>query len=239
VVESSNHSVDRRLGDVLRWPTEQSKVWTNSFVDSAMSNENVIAVVAVGSAIRPNVRSMDLDLVAIVNDPKKVNNKPPIEVDLRVYKSSMVDSLINGGNDLLGWAVTYGKAIYQRDHAWDLILHQWQNKVPLPSAEVATQRAEDAFKRFTKMLNLGDLAAAQEQAVSYVTHLARAEILKSMRYPTSRPELPQELRAIKSHELADLLMQLIKGESFNAKELTALRKFGERRSGVGSLDKIN
>jgi hypothetical protein len=201
-----------------------------------MLNENVLAVVAVGSAIRPNVRSMDLDLVAIVDDPKKLNDKPPIEIDLRVYKSSMLDSLIAGGNDLLGWAVTYGQVIFQRDHTWDLLLDRWQNKVPLPTVEVAIQRADDAFKRFTKMLNLGDLAAAQEQAVSYVTHLARAEILKNKRYPTSRPELPQELRAINCDELAERLMRLINGESFNAKQLTALQQFGARRSDVASFD---
>lgn len=197
------------LAPVLRWPTAQSKVWTEEFLDAARDDANILAVIAVGSAVRIAVPSVDLDLIVVAKDPKKLGQKPPVEIDLRLYAADKVSSLIEAGNDLLGWAVMYGKAILQRDAYWNKTLQSWRGRVPLPSAEVAMERATSAFHRFNQMIDTGDDEAAYEQALSCVTHIARAELLKRNRYPASRPELPRDLREQGNVALANALEALI------------------------------
>lgn len=209
---------------IQRWPTQRSKAWVSSFLDSALLDDNIVVVVAVGSTVRRDVTSADLDLVVLVKDVSSLTAKPPIEVDLRSYPSDQVDTLIAGGTDLLGWSVNYGKVLLQKEQAWDRVLERWQGRVPLPSGEIATQRAAEALRRFTNMMEVGDLDAAHEQALSYLTHLARAELIKKRVYPASRPELPEQLRAVSSDSLAEPLEKLIKRAVDNQDELAALVK---------------
>jgi hypothetical protein len=171
-------SPDRFLEQISRWPTARSKAWTERFVDSAVDDENIMAVVAVGSAVRPAVTSVELDLVVVCQQPSGFSAKPPMEVDLRTYPAGQVDSLISGGNDLLGWAVNFGRVLFQREAYWDAVVEAWRRRLPIPAVDMATQRAEDAFRRLRNVLALDDPDGAHEQALSYVTHLARAELLK-------------------------------------------------------------
>jgi hypothetical protein len=169
---------------------------------------NVVAVVAVGSAVRPGVRSVDLDLVVICKRPEDLRVRAPLEIDLRSYPLEHVLGQLAGGNDLLGWAVKFGKVLFQRNGYWDSLSDSWHDRLPLPAPDVAAQRADESFHRLTKVLELGDVRAAEEQAVSYATHLARAELLRRNVYPASRPELPAQLRKVGSYEAADCLEQL-------------------------------
>jgi hypothetical protein len=207
---------------VRRWPTLRAKTWTLQFLESALNDPNIVAVIAIGSAVRPNVASVDLDLVVICQEPSKLKVKPPIEIDLRAFAADQVNSLIKNGNDLLGWAVNYGAALFQRAQSWDLVLQAWRDHVPLPSADIANRRARDALHRLKTMVELGDFDAAQEQALSYVTHLARAELLEKGQHPASRPELPEQLRAIGFDEMAALLERLIGDATARDEDVTKL-----------------
>ena len=62
-----------------------------------------MAVVATGSAVRPEVTANDLDLVVICNEPKDLQVTRPMEVDLRVYCARDVGGQIRNGHDVLGW----------------------------------------------------------------------------------------------------------------------------------------
>ena len=55
------------------------------------------------------------------------------------------------------------------------------------------------------MTEIGDHTAAAELQVSLLTHLARAALSNVGMFPKSRPELPQQLRDISEHALADRL----------------------------------
>src|SRR5438034_5630927 len=94
--------------EIRRWPTRRSKVWTLQFLSEASDDENIIAVVAVGSAVRPAVPSVDLDLVVICGERAHLSVKPPLEIDLRTYRADQVQQEVARGNDLLGWAVKFG-----------------------------------------------------------------------------------------------------------------------------------
>ena len=191
--------------EILRWPTERSRDWTRKLVNSARAIRGVLAVVAIGSAVRPNVSSADLDLILIHSDSEPLGEKAPLEIDLRAFSAADVDAQIASGHDLLGWAVKFGGVLFQRNHYWDELVNSWSDRLPLPSPAVARERAVCAQRRLTKVLEFGDTDAAEEQAASYLTHLARAELLDRGVYPASRPELPSQLRAIGNFQIADWL----------------------------------
>jgi hypothetical protein len=191
-------------------------------LSDATDNENINAVVAVGSAVRPAVPSADLDLVVICRDPASLRVKAPLEIDVRTYRADQVQQELAKGNDLLGWAVKFGRVLFQRDGYWNAISELWRDRLPLPPPDVAAQRADEAFQRLTKVLEVGDVDAAEEQALSYATHLARAELLKRNVYPASRPELAGQLRKISSHKAADCFEQLIDRTVDHSKQISML-----------------
>lgn len=213
---------DTPLDSIRRWPTRRAKEWVKAFLDSARTDDNIIAVIAIGSAVRPDVPSADLDLVVISKDPKKVKDRPPIEVDLRAYPSNQVIALIESGNDLLSWALMFGKVLFQRDNYWESIVTSQQDKIPLPSYDTAVKRANQALVRLRQMLDLGDQSAASELALSYLTHLARAELLDAHQYPRSRPELPGQLRQTGAVHLAQCLELMLRKRTMSLKELAEL-----------------
>jgi hypothetical protein len=145
-----------------------------------------------------------------------------MEIDLRVYSVNAIGIKIASGHDLLGWAVKFGKVLFQRDHCWDRIFDEWKERLPLPSAAVARERAAAAYQRLTKILESGDTDAAREQAVSYLTHLARAELLGRGIYPASRPELPSQLRASNGSHIAEQLERLLRNDPIDDARLDQL-----------------
>ena len=187
--------------------------WTESFLDSARDDLSITAVIAIGSAVRPNAVTADLDLLVICSEPLNVRGSRPMEVDLRVYLVDDVDRLISEGHDVLGWAVKFGQVLFQRSGYWDMTLSRWKNDLPLPSPEIPRVRARDTRRRFLNVLEIGDLDAAHEQAISYLTHLAWAELLERGIFPASRRELPSQLRTVDSQRLADSLETLLDGDS--------------------------
>jgi hypothetical protein len=181
-------------------------------VNSARTSPNIVAIVAIGSAVRPKVDSADLDLIVIRDDTRAVDRAAPLEIDLRIYSMAEVMPQISSGHDLLGWAIKFGRVLFQRNHYWDQLVNAWQDRLPLPSPAVARKRAASAHRRLAKVLESGDVDASQEQALSYLTHLARAELLNKSIYPASRPELPSQLRAIGSFQIAEWLDSLLQNK---------------------------
>lgn len=217
-------TADRVAGQVLQWPTPRSRDWTKAFLESAERNQNIVAVVAVGSAVRPRVPAADIDLVVICKDPDVLREVPPLEVDLRAYSTADIEARLQSGHDLLGWAVRFGRALFQRELFWDRLRDSWRLRLPLPSSKVARARAASAYRHLTDVFQLGDTDAAHEQALSYLAHLARAELLDRGVYPASRPELAEQLRGIGNYRLAEWLDRLMGDES---NELSQIQKLLE------------
>jgi len=63
-----------------------------------------------------------------------------------------------------------------------------------------------------------------EQAVCYLTHLARGELLDRGIYPISRPELAEQLRGIGNRQLAAWLDRLLLEQSTALAEIDELLK---------------
>jgi hypothetical protein len=65
VSESLQDAEAPTLLPIQRWPTQRSKAGVSRFLDSALLDENIVVVIAVGSKARRKVTSADLDFVAL------------------------------------------------------------------------------------------------------------------------------------------------------------------------------
>jgi len=199
-----------RLSCVRRWPSDAARRWSIQFVDDAMNNSFVDAIVAIGSAVRGTSFSADVDFIVIFHDMAPRLPQRRVDVDLRGFRREKVEELLTQGHELLAWAVKFGCVVFERKHYWTELCSKWQNRVPLPSATVASERARKAERLFRQLEAAGDDDAAQEQRITMLTHRARARLIYAGVYPVSRPELPAQLAAIGEHQLAAELADLLK-----------------------------
>jgi hypothetical protein len=191
-------------GGILRWPTPRSRQWVEEYLERSSRGSEVLAVIAIGSGVRRGVRSVDVDLLTITDGPPQ-RVRAPIEVDVRQIDASEIESKLRQGNDLLGWAIMYGKVLVERDRFWTEFAKTHRGRVPLPSSDEARMRAERAQRHVHALIEIGDADAAAEQLASVFTHLARAALIDRKVYPASRPELPSQLRGVGEVELAQAL----------------------------------
>ena len=188
---------------IYRWPSARARKWVNGFLDRARRDSNVLAAVAIGSAVRKGVASDDLDIIVICVKAAAFRERAPIEIDLRAFNASEIDAKVSEGHDLLAWSIVFGRALLDRDGTWRDLATRWRTRVPLPDPAVARTRAEAVRKRMGEMREMGDLEAAIELELTYQTHCARAVLSEAGVYPPSRPELPAQLRSVRAERLAD------------------------------------
>src|SRR6266498_1434246 len=128
-------------GVVRRWPSLAARRWFEAFTDSAASDSNVLALIAVGSAVRSNVQSDDLDLVVVCRNRKLFHCRAPVEVDVHAFEAARLETMLSSGHPLLGWAVRLGRVVFDRHGYWKELLRIWHGKVPLPDPALARHRA--------------------------------------------------------------------------------------------------
>lgn len=191
--------------DILRWPTERSRRWLHAFLRSAEDDTNLLALVAIGSAVRPAVASDDLDLLAVCRNRAAHREKAPIEVDLRPVEADNLDAGVRAGDPLLVWAVRFGRPLFDRERTWADLSRRWRNSLPLPDPAVADRRAAAARKIMEVLREMGDEDAFRENRLTWLTHRARARLIRAGVHPHSRPELPAQLREIGDAPLAETL----------------------------------
>ncbi len=83
---------------------------------------------------------------------------------------------------------------------------RWTN---LTYQEIAEKRAEKASKFLNDIREIGDEDAADEQLITILTHLARANLIKYKIFPASRPELPNQLKSIGENAIASQLKEVL------------------------------
>jgi hypothetical protein len=198
------------LEAVRRWPTDRAKIWVQAYVHDSTLDPRVLAILAVGSAVRDGVQSNDVDLLTIVDGhPADRQERPPLEVDLRTYPTDGIESKIRQGHDYLGWAAKFGVLLHEKNGFWSKMLSRINGRIPLPSEQAARERALIAHRHFMAVLEAGDKEGALEQVTSSLTHLARIELIQAAVYPASRPELPGQLAAVGRSRLSRLLSEAL------------------------------
>ena len=226
---------------ILRWPTQRSRDWTLALLGHAHADLNVVSIVAVGSAVRPGVVSSDLDLIVIGEDRVDFRKRyrAPLEIDIRVYGPSDIAASLQSGHDMLGWAVKFGKVLFQRADYWDDVVRRWKDRLPFPDIDSAYARASDSYRWLSELHSVGDTDAAHEHALSYLTHLARAALVERGVYPASRPELPGQLQEAfaDAPPVAAWLERLIDGQPTRQEmdDLVASRLHDRRFLAVSTL----
>lgn len=207
---TSHLAVETPDSVVLRWPSEAANEWVIAFLDAALRDENVLAVVPIGSAIRADVPSDDLDIVVICKRKEGLDHRAPIEIDIRTFDMDEVTTRLDEGNELLAWAIKFGNPLLDRERYWKHLVANWADRVPLPDPLLAGRRADALLRHVRTLEKIGDRPAAAEMRLSYLTLKARAKLSELQIFPTSRPELPQQLREIGEGVLADALEDAIR-----------------------------
>ncbi|MEX0784418.1 MAG: hypothetical protein WD557_17400 [Dehalococcoidia bacterium] len=170
-----------------------------------IADAHVLAVVAVGSAVRDVPNPSDADFVIIWDGGRPKSGHPPVEIDLRFYECSRAEALIAGGNDYLQWAVRLGEPVHEKRGFWTQFARSWIRAAPWPDPADADKRAERAERYERDLAAAGDQDAAAEQRISGLTHRARGRLLRAGVFPASRPELPMQLKEIGEPILAEEL----------------------------------
>ncbi len=196
---------------VRHWPSLNAKRWATSTLRNLASLRDTAAIVGIGSAIRSaHHPGSDVDFLIITDIDAEPDSSRPIDVDLCMFRGTEVDQKLRECDDLLGWALRFGRTIFDRNEYWASLCERWAGQLPLPSPEISIARAR-RFERFAEeLVSMGDLDAALEQVVGMLTHRSRANLLQARIYPASRPELPEQLRKIGEPRLADWLERALR-----------------------------
>ena len=194
---------------IKRWPSKRTRQWVLNFLHEASEQTGIEAIVAIGSSVRRLAarRKSDIDLIVIYRECKPLIETTPIDVDIRFFECRSVQTLISNGHDLLGWALRFGKTIYDPNDFWKSVVTELKDVAPFPSAAVAIERAHKARRHGKELLLAGDEDAAREQYLTMLTHYARALLLKANVYPISRPELPDQLRDVDRNWVAQRITE--------------------------------
>jgi predicted nucleotidyltransferase len=203
----------KTVATVRRWAGD-SRRWTAAFLRTAPLNNSIVAIVAMGSAVRERGhRRSDFDLLVIYRGPRPLI-KSPVEVDIRLVGLERIDDYVASGHEVVGWALKFGIPLYDPLKVWQNLRESWQDQIPLPSPTQATERAQNALARAKEMLEIGDESAADDLVLAAMTQFARVRLIRNGIYPASRPELPDQLRQLNpDNPLADWLERAMYGES--------------------------
>lgn len=201
------------INSVQRW-VGSSRGWLTRFLADAPLLPEVIAVIAMGSAVRDRShRRSDFD-VLVVYEASRPSLKAPMEVDVRFAAAEHLDELVSSGNEIVCWALTFGVPLFDPHGRWDRLQAEWSGRIPLPAASEARSRATATLARAKEMLEIEDESAADDLVLAALTQLARERLINAGIYPASRPELPDQLRAInRDDRLATLLETAMFGNS--------------------------
>ena len=193
------------LVNVRSWPSELARSWTLTAMRAAEGDPAVSAVVASGSAVRDVEQSEDLDLVIVYSTRRPSLPRAPINVDLRLYEETDAVRKLEASHDYLSWTVRYGHVLFEREAWWTRLAEAWIDRLTLPSADDARERARKAKRLYDDIVAIGDRDAAADLRVSMLTNLARAALCSAGVFPKSRPELVEQLRRINDQAHADRL----------------------------------
>jgi predicted nucleotidyltransferase len=159
------------------------------------------AVLLIGSAAR-GCRTEDSDIDLLFVTTGKVS-KLPVMSGYHIKSITENDFLkrLNAGEDFEAWCIRYGQTLVDRG-VWrrvsasgNGIWPRWETKV------VHAARRLFLAAQLSKM---GDRAAAREELIFVLGHIARGLLLKTGTFPLSRPELASQVKELGYPHLADM-----------------------------------
>jgi predicted nucleotidyltransferase len=159
------------------------------------------AVVLIGSAAR-GCRTEDSDIDLLFVTTEKVAGLPVFS-GYHIKEITETDFLkrLNAGEDFEAWCLRYGETLVDRG-VWGRIRNsshgiwpRWETKV--------VHGARRLFLA-AQLSRMGDRAAAREELIFVLGHIARGLLLKAGTFPLSRPELAAQVKELGYPHLADM-----------------------------------
>jgi len=184
-----------------------------------------ISIILIGSAAR-NLRTeeSDTDLLLIGAERPAIPRSFP---GFHIQSSSVAEFLRNlrNGEDFDLWCIRLGIPLYDRGQ-WASIVDsdeakqwpRWESKISHGARRLFLARS---------LLEMGDNAAAAEELVYTLGHIARALLLKAGIFPLSRPELAGQIRDLGYSHLAAIHEQL-RGPEINRRVLGLALVYSKR-----------
>lgn len=151
-----------------------------------------VPVVLVGSWARGRQVAdiSDIDLLVLAHDCS-ADAQPDVQV-IAIEPDELERRALEG-DDFAQWALRLGRPLSGRD-AWAALKARLLPMAPWPRPEAKLAHAARKVVTARALLEMGDTAAATEEARYAASHLARGVLLAQGVFPLSRPELSQQLR---------------------------------------------
>ncbi len=202
----------------------------SEFVEKLERVEPNATAILVGSAARGQMSwRSDIDLLVITPDAiGRLERSPRMHVHYETRKGFA--ERLSGGDEFASWASRYGKVLLDAQSWWESVA---RSDSPWPDWSKKLEHAGKRLKTAAKALADNDTDAAEEELLMAASHCARAELLKALVFPLSRPELPRQLESIGARALSRVLAQLILGGLDSDRlcsVMTFLRTFQEREA---------
>lgn len=187
---------------------------TNSEIVSAFlaalnreSPAEATAVLLIGSVARSAATmESDLDLLVLTEQEVVVDRTSG---RLHVQFMLELDFLerLRKGDDFAAWCARFGIPV-QPGPIWTRILQSPEAK-NWPDWRQKIDHASRRLLLANELMALGDEAAATEELLYAVSHVARALLLKEDRFPLSRPEMVRQLADAGHRDLSTVLEDLV------------------------------
>jgi hypothetical protein len=206
---SHDPAVDRASELVLRWLEHARRLAGTS-------------VILLGSGARgTRTADSDIDVLLVADSVFSRSHEMPYHVQTMIMSRRQFVDRALAGDELPLWALSYGRVLADGD-GWFRRMKRKKQVFPWPAWRPSWQRGQRKLRVALGALEAGDPAAAREEAVYGLSHLARAVLLRRHVLPASRPELAGQLRRVGHHDLADSLEALLSTRDLDETDLKAI-----------------
>jgi len=190
--------------------------------------------VLIGSYARgaPTRRS-DVDLLVLLQEPKRPKLKAPYGIHLQFEDIERFRRRLEEGDDYVIAALKFGKPLHDSGNLWEELRQHLKSGI-WPDWRDKIKQAERRIKLADELLVTDDIDAATEEYLAIATQISRAILLRHGEYPLARPELSKQLLARGETTLAANMEKLIEGEC----DKEQLRKIASDLHGALALEVV-
>jgi len=116
-----------------RWPSAGAEGWVKRFLERACKAPETVAVVLIGSLARATPEARDVDLLYVHEGDAGLLSHCPDDVDIRAYRKEEFMDGVAKRDDLVTWALRYGRVLCQRDLFWSELISSFGGHLPVTS----------------------------------------------------------------------------------------------------------
>lgn len=185
-----------------------------------------VCVVLIGSVARGTSSDRsDLDVLVVSEETPRLPTAPK---GFHVASSSITKFLENlkSGEDFEAWCVRLGKVLHD-DGVWAHVKTRSEVTV-WPNWERKILHGARRLFLAGQLIKRGDLDAASEEMLYALGHAGRGLLLKAAIFPLSRPELEDQIRAVKYPRLAEVHRRLRLDDAVSFQFLNRCQQYAKK-----------